>query len=122
MTNSEMNRYVAEKLGVRWHKVIPSRELRLKQPCICGSYDCNPADNPDFTTDSSKGELLRLMMKREDCPDFVETIGYISAGGYGRNQVSFIRLDYITDTTGKLLTDVYEWLKETQMKCLHTGK
>jgi hypothetical protein len=84
------NRELAELLGLTWHEVTD--QTMLHDLCSCRDWDCKEI-NPDFTTDAGKVGLLRLMEKREDWP-------------------KVIRIDYITNTTGKLRDAAIEFLKE----------
>jgi len=63
-------------------------------------------DNPTFTDDAGKVELLRLMVGRDSFTAFQESVNMFCCGGY------FFLKDYILDTTGKLLKSAYEFLKE----------
>jgi hypothetical protein len=62
----------------------------------------------DFTTDSGKIELLRLMMKRKDWPEFLDKVGWCSRW----EKHSYLYIDYLTDTTGKLRDAALEWLRK----------
>jgi hypothetical protein len=59
---------------------------------------------PDFTTDSGKIELLRLMMIREDRIEFFK---YLDKWWIPTNWE-----DLMTDTTGRLAQAACEWLKK----------
>jgi hypothetical protein len=103
-----INKELAGLIGLCWHEPLPHKGLDLTTPCICGSYNCNSAANPDFTSDPGKIELLRLMMKREDWSKFLFTINKVAGiTVWGQN---FIFVRYITDTTGLLAQAAVEWL------------
>jgi len=91
---SDINRELAELLGLCWHEPIPDI------CCKCGSRE---PFNPDFTTDPGKIELLRLMMKRDDWPKFAHYVGTHNGA---------FPLDLITDTTGRLAQAAVEWLRK----------
>ena len=112
MTNEEKNRQVAEWLGIPWHTLT---EQGPGRPPICS---CNGREtiqsqyhldqNPDFTTDSGKVELLREMMKRDDWEEFYMYVGCQRLLPYGFPPVLII------DTSGLLLNAAWEWLKERE--------
>uniref|UniRef100_A0A6M3JCU7 Uncharacterized protein n=1 Tax=viral metagenome TaxID=1070528 RepID=A0A6M3JCU7_9ZZZZ len=64
----------------------------------------------DWTSSDGKIELLRTLIKREDWPAFVNTIGsqYINIYHYNTRAVD---VDIILDTTGKLRDAAIEWLE-----------
>ena len=118
MTNEEMNRYVAEKLGLCCHERDPDGLIiNTKAKCLhCDKklpikftemgYEFF---NPNFTTDAGKVELLRLMVEREDYMKFVK---FMESKLYGDWVAELFH--YITDKTGKLLKAAYDWFKEKE--------
>jgi hypothetical protein len=98
----DINRELAERLGIPRHRTGKAGYCE-----VCGHHSCFEK-NPDFTTDSGKIELLRLMMKREDWSKFLFTINKVAGiTVWGQN---FIFVRYITDTTGLLAQAAVEWL------------
>jgi hypothetical protein len=118
----DINRELAELLGLCWHE-YDHWEGRY-QVCRCGVkyfYSDKPVDwaNPNFTTDSGKIELLRLMKNQEDWRDFLSSVGYCaSIGGFWNGKVyipkweDWISVDLITDTTGLLAQAAREFLRK----------
>ena len=116
---NEINRELAGLLGLCWHEneIWPCSVGSMRMPCSkCGSADYNP----NFTTDSGKIELLRLMMKRWgewDC--FASKVGIIyytrdgvdSNGGTIESVHFATDNDYILDTTGLLAQAAVEFLR-----------
>jgi hypothetical protein len=105
---SDINKELAELLGLCWHRnkiqLYSGGEIRYS--CEnCGSMDYNP----DFTTDSGKIELLRLMMKREDWERFKFQI---ECQGYDHIPGNCVKLNLILDTTGLLAQAAVEWLRK----------
>jgi hypothetical protein len=97
----QMNKEVAEWLGICWHEFGKTTGY-----CInCGHNVPDTEDNPDFSQGAGIIRLLKEMMKQEDWEDFLMSVGGHTANGM------FIRIDYIT-TLGKLLEAVHEWSKE----------
>ena len=104
---TDKNRFVAEKLGLCWHRAVP--DLRIGLPtrvsifCPCGKCGSDE-DNPDFSTDAGAVQLLRLMMERPDCDRLLRHI----TGGIASPERMILA---VTITTrGKLLDAVAEWL------------
>jgi hypothetical protein len=98
----DKNKELCELLGLCWHEPIPDI------CCKCGSRE---PFNPDFSTDSGKIELLRLMPV-----EFVESLFSISEVEYHsyrpeKRMIVFAKfIDLITDTTGLLAQAAREWL------------
>jgi len=80
-----------------------NRELAELLGMFVGEYKLSTPNIPDFTTDSGKIELLRLMMKRDDWPKFAHYVGTHNGA---------FPLDLITDTTGLLAQAAVEWLRK----------
>jgi len=105
----EKNRELAELLGLCWHERITSRL------CNCGFIPTGfeiienhiSYNNPDYTSDAGKVQLLREMEKREDWLNFLNKVGL--GGGYRRRLSIYI--EYILDTSGKLRDAAIEFLK-----------
>jgi hypothetical protein len=121
----DINRELAERLGVHWHK--DNGEGFCGEVCDCGlhlydiecrSYTPVESQNPDFTSDPGKIELLRLMMKREDWPQF--HLSLFRETAHGRMN-DFIPIRFITDTTGLLAQAAVEFLRrESKFKQIET--
>jgi len=95
----DKNKELAELLGLCWHE--------------CNYTVCDYCtENPDFTSDAGKVQLLRLMMERDDFEDFFDHIKGSFYNQIHLRKENMIPLDYITDTTGKLRDACLEWLKE----------
>jgi hypothetical protein len=67
--------------------------------------------NPDFTSDSGKIELLRLMMEREDWDAFLAYLYIHQTEDSGMEAMA----KYITDTTGRLAQAALEWLQKEKV-------
>jgi hypothetical protein len=118
----DINRELAELLGLCWHEYIPKSEDEwATMVCSKCRKETNNLDAQfpnvipvyDFGSDSGKIELLRLMMKREDWPEFISTVGKYSiiSGEPEEPFDPWIRLDYILDTTGLLAQAARDFLK-----------
>jgi hypothetical protein len=96
----DINKELAELLGLCWHEnAIQPLYSNVRFACSkCGSNDYNP----NFTSDSGKIELLRLMFAREDWIDFRDQ--YITVYG------DAVPVDLLLDTTGLLAQAAVEWL------------
>jgi hypothetical protein len=113
----DINRELTELLGLCWHDYQEkSHEEWNVMVCQKCGIETNGLEaqfqkywNPNFTSDSGKIELLRLMMKREDWSKFLFTINKIAGiTVWGQN---FIFVRYITDTTGLLAQTAVEFLR-----------
>jgi hypothetical protein len=98
---NEINKELAGMLGLCWHEWADDGEC-YKCTLYVGPFGVHP-DRPDFTTDSGKIELLRLMQKREDWPKFAHYVGTHNGA---------FPLDLMTDTTGRLAQAALEWLRK----------
>jgi hypothetical protein len=109
-------------LGHCWHEFgYDDKDYQLKEThweCIhCGIRATDPANfsNPDLTSREGTVILLEEMEKREDWPEFCDSVGMYNiwlcddAKGYEERN-SYIRVDHITQR-GKLLDVVWDWLK-----------
>jgi hypothetical protein len=102
----DQNRKFAEMNGLCWHKFdhtqySPKEQLR----CIhCRKYGWEIKDNPDF---SDQREVLKVVMEKEDWPEFHTTLFKITGYGWAS---SLIPIDYIT-TPGKLRDAWIEWMR-----------
>ena len=102
------DREIVKELGGFWHERITSRL------CNCGFIPTGfeiienhiSYNNPDFTSDPGKAQLLREMEKRDDWDEFLNKVGL--GGGYRRRHSIYI--EYILDTTSKLRDAAWEWL------------
>jgi hypothetical protein len=113
MTNEEMNRYVADRMGWCWHSIYPPNDTRYGYCRHCGKHqsEWDYKDNPDFSTKSGTVDLLGLMMKRDDASAFFGTLVY----GYDpeEDEEELIPCHIVT-TSGALLEAVYGWFKERE--------
>jgi len=120
------DRDIVLELGGCWHERISSRL------CSCGFVPTGfeiieshiSYNNPDFTSDVGKVQLLREMEKREDWSEFLHSIledhtndGNDATGIYFNVPDSWIMLhlfsiNLILDTTGKLQDAAWEWLRK----------
>lgn len=80
----------------------------------------------DWTTSDGKIELLRCLMKREDWPEFIKTVGNIKCHIPATNKrikdrplneitvwgIAVVRVDLILDTTGLLVKAAIEWMEK----------
>ena len=116
------NRRLNELLGLCWHEKID-----FDDECSCGMQWMGPQyarginkhlreSNPDYAADPRL--LLREMMKRDDWPRFLDSIGGFHSAFAGEDGlpssikwIDSIPLDYILDTTGKLRDLAIEWLQ-----------
>jgi hypothetical protein len=112
---NDINRELAELLGLCWHEFNDNPEQCSKcGKWFRGYYVDSP--NPDFTTDPGKIELLRLMEKRADWPEFLWflwdkegiQIGVVYKAFISNKGIPHI---YITDTTGRLAQAAVEFLR-----------
>ena len=104
MENEEknaLNKRACELLRICWHSIDLGEDVFCQK---CGDYFVS---NPDFTSDSGKVELLRLMRKRTDFDDFLRSL---TGGICGPERE--ILATYIIDTTGLLLKAAVEFLEE----------
>jgi hypothetical protein len=105
MTNEEMNKYVAKKLGLCWHEwTCPGGA------CTCGSmnrYHQPENNNPDFSTDAGTVQLLRLIMEMKGFNRLY--MDFLCGGNMWIPTVKFLK---IFTTPGVLLKAVYDYFKE----------
>jgi hypothetical protein len=119
---SDINRELAELLGLHWHERSDPQDGRLIVWCTCGwksgyKYDqfeelekhCKE-ENPDFTSDSGKIELLRLLEKQGNLALFMVRLIYVGDTAEAIDWDNNIPYDYLTDTTGRLAQAAVEWL------------
>ena len=106
------NQRFAELAGIEWHKVAKKADAKGRYYCSCliaFSYNkavtqdhCDSC-NPDFT---DAREVLKVMMEREDWPEFCEQIGHYD----GKRGIEMVDVDYIT-VPGKLRDLATEWME-----------
>ena len=112
-----LNKRACELLKVARHEM-----LFRSEPCVCScDYSCKTIQgmithikrtNPDFTTDSGKVELLRLMRKREDWRAFICYLIHVASWNPEDWESSHHHLiETITDTTGLLPKAAVEWME-----------
>jgi hypothetical protein len=115
----DINRELAELLGLCWHeyeeKSFEEWNIMVCQKC---GVETNGLEaqfsqywNPDFTSDSGKIELLRLMMKREDWPEFLHFVWFKSVYYYNPTSILKAYSNLMTDTTGLLAQAARDFLK-----------
>ena len=110
MTTAEkdaLNREICEKLRICWHEPKSGYDRLIKNDkmeCVkCGGWfkvhplDLRFIDNPDYIAHPTL--VLKEMMKREDWPEFLETIG--GQVTIANKLTAWVFSVYILDTTGK---------------------
>jgi hypothetical protein len=115
-TMNEINRELTELLGVPRHEIVKwGDECRRWTFCSCGkrfkshsAARIHARNLNNFTSSDGKIELLRLMDKREDRVEFVQTLYLFHQTK--RDSIDSI-LSYITDTTGLLAQVAVEFLR-----------
>jgi hypothetical protein len=118
MTENKMdiNRELAGLLGICWHNTVV-HDNRFGWLCRCGKYKCEQS-NPDFTTDSGKIELLRLMEKHLTEEglngNFWEWVYCLAQSETKPERV--VMTEYMLNTTGLLSQAAREWLKKKEGK------
>ena len=114
---NNINRELAELLGLRWYEatdgIDPKDDWKFIGDDSMAATMWGVLDNPDFTTDSGKIELLRLMMKQcKSEYDFAQFLfGLEIHGTYALLLRAFIET-YMTDTTGRLAQAAVEFLRK----------
>jgi hypothetical protein len=123
VTTEQMNREVAEWLGICWHEWHVDRYWKDRGAkvfyCKCGASYENEVPkpiNPDFSQGAGIIRLLEKILRTEDGMQLVMTLigqfvapGYISELACQGYCVIFLE-NYIT-TPSKLLQAVWEWSK-----------
>jgi site-specific recombinase len=98
---SDINKELAVLLGLCWHEQVDRNTMECKH---CHESMLFPWQrNPDFTADSGKIELLRLMKTRECLKEFLMYLCDVGTLSY---------TDYLLDTTGLLAQAAVEWLRK----------
>jgi hypothetical protein len=105
MTNTERDKAIWEALGHCWH----IRTL-INGPTHCKLCNQTNTFNPNLTSDAGKVLLLREVMKLDD---FYLFRRYIVDRCLGGDDETDYFLTYITDTTGKLMNEVFDWMVAT---------
>jgi len=113
---SDINKELAELLGLHWHEGTEKSTYANHIICSCGfTFHKDtlkrhiPLCNPDFTTDSGKIELLRLMKEVDNWDGFLLDNGALSKHS---RSLDCIQVDFITDTTGLLAQAAVEFLRK----------
>jgi len=105
------NRELHELLGLHWHERITSRL------CNCGFIPTGfeiieshiSYNNPDYTSDAGKVQLLReMILKCKDWDGFVDRIG-ARIGGQ-----AYFHHAFILDTNGLCRDQAIVWLKRDE--------
>ncbi len=119
MTRDEINRLIAEKLGLLdKHRIVKVNQYVTK--CLCGKMETEngyslhhhiKAQIPDFFSDSGKVQLLREMRKREDWKEFAFSLYDRCETGSFRFVVEQLILDDEQET-GLLAMAAEEWLEK----------
>lgn len=127
MTNQDLNRELAERLGLLEHIVIAEHDERAV--CSCGVRGLafavrNHCINsiPDFTTDAGAVKLLRLLMQREDWPEFMRRLNTMLRPE-GMKDLDILLEDVVTSlfrqyitTPGLLAKKAAEWFSHRKEK------
>ena len=120
--NEDLNKELCELLGIVWHEMKIKIGDRVYNQCLCGFFADSSNDakkhvkenNPDFTTDSGKVQLLREIRKR-DWVGLIEKIGMRYHPAYSqsraRETIYYIEAAFILDDTDKLAAVVRDFLK-----------
>ena len=115
-----LNKRACELLGICWHENIWHDPQEIEEVIFYDKcYDCGKllrdCDRPDFTTDSGKVELLRLMKSErrgESWDKFTEyLIRYIWPRDIPSEFLALAIEKLITDTTGLLLKAAVEFME-----------
>jgi hypothetical protein len=124
-TNTDKARYVIERLGMCWHKVIAGYANHIGDvQCSCGKvfteeeYQRHLEDhNPTFLDPAGRIQLLELMMGRDDSSTFSHRIGGDSKWLTDEDCISkwtiLIPTKYMTQP-GLLLDAAYQFLREKE--------
>ena len=107
------DRDIVKALSGYWHERISSRL------CSCGFVPTGfeiieshiSYNNPDFTSDTGKVQLLREMIKKRGGKGWINYIDEIGQMEYDK-ETDTIRVSLILDTTGKLRDAAWEWLRK----------
>ena len=109
-----VNRRLHEAFGHCWHEsfVVVQPYIEYEQDRIVKCVHCekqgsqSDLSNPDYAADPRLG--LREMMKREDYKRFLGSIRV----DLNYDDVPYIEIFYIMDTTGELRDRAIEWLEK----------
>ena len=111
----DKNKQLHKLLGLCWHEWKPTKDipenLAYGSSCKkCGTHINISGDNPDYTSDAGKVQLLREMAKRKDCCDFLLRVNALA----GKHTLigDLIHIDYMIEDTGKLRDLAIKWLKK----------
>ena len=117
-----LNREICEKLRICWHEPKSGYDRLIKNDkmeCVkCGGWfkvhplDLRFIDNPDYTSDPGKIQLLREMQKREDFPLFMARLMYMGDNIEAIDWDNNIDVDLILDITGKLAKEAIEFMRK----------
>jgi hypothetical protein len=115
--NIQYHKELAELLGLCWHEFWSEDFDQLDhwgkcKHCHKAAGDVLP--NPDFTSSDGKIELLRLMMEREDWPEFADSMCF-SVGQCAGPTKFYIPIDLMTDTTGLLAQAARDYLRRERI-------
>ncbi len=101
----DKNKEFGELAGICWHEIV--RKDEYTKVCSCGE-DMNVFDaecqNPNYAADQLA--VLRVMRKRKDWDEFTCRCPSLFRGR------TFVDVDLLFDTTGKLRDLAIEWLRE----------
>jgi len=111
----DINRELAEALGMCWHTDIWNDECNRYQCKKCGKFlTTEKIWNPNFSTPSGIVLLLKKMREREDWPKFIKHYGSLTRWDEdlaGTEKVDMIPIDHIL-TPGLLAEKAVEWFKQ----------
>ena len=131
-TNEEMARYIVEQTGGCWHELEKFKLTYMEhcrtpegyedierthngERCLHCKQDWESLpDNPTFTDDAGKVELLRLMMGSKDWKQFIVSINQHPFGVLLNDVVPLLYLVDDTTDTAKLLRAAYWFLMEVE--------
>jgi hypothetical protein len=115
---NDINQRICRKLGICYHEADETDETGRPICKHCKKWMDTLID--DFTDDAGAVELLRIMMRQGDWPEFCEKIGYRGSHGgvwdgkhYNPTYEEFIEVKYVT-TPGALAEKVDEFLPEKE--------
>ena len=114
----DINERLCELLGICWHEQVDDQTLQCKH---CGAPMLFPwHQNPDFTSEYGRIDLLRRMLGRDDWKSFLAClIGYKEPFWYAEPiMIKLFLTEVICNDTGSLAREAVEFLtKEAEHDC-----